>query len=70
MTQDTETLPMPSRAWGDVAAERTCLCCKGAFWSEGFGERVCRRCKTSNTWRNSVPGVIGQGHRRSSGRTS
>lgn len=70
MTDDTETLSMTQRAMGDVAGERDCLCCKRTFWSEGFGERVCRRCKSSNTWRNSVPGGIGQGHRRSSGRTS
>lgn len=70
MTKDVETLPMPARARGDIAAERGCLCCKKVFWSEGFGERVCPRCKSSNVWRNSVPGSIGQGHRRSSGRRS
>ncbi len=70
MTVDTETLPMTPRAFGDVAAERACLCCKKEFWSEGFGERVCTRCKSSSTWRNSVPGLLGQGHRRSTGSTS
>lgn len=70
MTEDTEILPMTPRARGDIAAERACLCCKKAFWSEGFGERVCPRCKASKTWRNSVSGGVGQGHRRSSRRTS
>ena len=70
MTEDVETLPMTPRAQGDVAAERTCLCCRKTFWSEGFGERVCTRCKSSKTWRTSVPGGMGHGHRRSSGRTS
>ena len=70
MTEDVETLPMTPRARGDVAAERACLCCKKVFWSDGFGERVCTRCKASNTWRNSVAGGIGLGHRRSSGRMS
>ena len=70
MTDDTETLPSTSNARCDVAAERACLRCKKEFWSEGFGERVCARCKSSDTWRNSVAGVLGQGHRRSSGRAS
>ena len=70
MTEDAEIIPTTPRARGDIAAERACLCCKKAFWSEGFGERICPRCKSSNVWRNSVPGGIGQGHRRSFGRTS
>lgn len=70
MTHEAEAFLMTPRARGDIAAERACLCCKKRFWSEGFGERVCPRCKSSNTWRNSVAGGIGKGHRRSSGRTS
>lgn len=70
MTQDADAFLMTPPAHGDIAAERACLCCKKVFWSEGFGERVCPRCKSSNTWRNSVAGCIGQGRRRSSGRTS
>ncbi len=70
MTEDVETLPITTKARGDIAAERACLCCKRVFWSNGFGERVCPRCKSSKTWRNSVPGGNGQGHRRSSGRMS
>lgn len=70
MTDDTETLAITPRAHADVAAERTCLCCRKTFWSEGFGERVCSKCKSSKTWRTSVTGGMSQGHRRSSRRTS
>lgn len=70
MTDDTETLSMTPKAFGDIVAERACLCCKKEFWSEGFGERVCNRCKSSSMRRNSVPALLGQGHRRSSGSTS
>lgn len=70
MMTEEDILAKSLRARGDVAAERTCLCCKRAFWSEGFGERVCARCKASNIWRTSTPGEIGEGHRRSSGRRS
>lgn len=70
MTEDAEIIPTTPRARGDIAAERACMCCKKAFWSEGFEERICPRCKSSNVCSNSVPGGIGQGHRRSSGGTS
>lgn len=30
---------------------RTCLSCGAPFESEWPGERVCRRCKSSATWR-------------------
>ncbi|WP_299900760.1 hypothetical protein [uncultured Ruegeria sp.] len=46
---------VPERAVGDVPRERHCLRCETGFWSEGFGERVCRRCKATNAWRNAVP---------------
>ncbi|MEQ9037236.1 MAG: hypothetical protein RIE24_02665 [Silicimonas sp.] len=44
-----------ARAVGDVPRERQCLRCDTLFWSEGFGERICRRCKGLNAWRNAVP---------------
>jgi hypothetical protein len=31
---------------------RNCLSCKTDFESEWAGERICRRCKGSSTWRN------------------
>ena len=52
------------KASGDVPRERMCLRCDTAFWSEGFGERICRRCKSLNAWRNAVPVSPGSSRRR------
>ncbi len=54
----------PKKAMGDVPRERQCLRCNTVFWSEGFGERICRRCKGLNAWRNAVT-VSPGGSRRS-----
>ena len=70
MTNSTETIHTPVRARGDVAAERTCLRCKSTFWSEGFGERVCSRCKGMVSWRSAVSVTPGQTRRRSASRSS
>lgn len=43
--QDPGSLPGTTPARGDAPAERNCLRCQTAFWSEGFGERICKRCK-------------------------
>jgi len=43
------------RARRDVPQNRHCLRCETLFWSDGFGERICRRCKGVNAWRNAVP---------------
>ncbi|TNF19834.1 MAG: hypothetical protein EP318_13085 [Rhodobacteraceae bacterium] len=45
----------PKRALGDVPRERRCLRCSTSFPSEGFGERICRKCKGLKAWRNAVP---------------
>lgn len=58
------------KAATDIAAERVCLRCRSTFWSEGFGERICTRCKGSAVWRGSIPEGIGQGRRRTGGRSS
>ncbi|ESQ15861.1 MAG: hypothetical protein N838_28250 [Thiohalocapsa sp. PB-PSB1] len=59
---------MPSivtvRARRDVPQERQCLRCETLFWSEGFGERICRRCKGLNAWRDAVPVSPGASRRR------
>jgi len=60
----------PSRAHGDVPKQRFCLRCKVSFWSEGFGQRICARCKNSAIWRSAVPERVSQGRRRSSGRSN
>lgn len=70
MKDEENTIPEIVRARGDVAAKRTCLRCKSAFLSEGFGERICTRCKGTVAWRSGAPGRGGQGRRRSSGRSS
>ena len=53
-------------ALGDRPASRTCLRCATAFWSEGFGERVCKRCKAHASWRSSVPEGHATGRRSGS----
>jgi hypothetical protein len=52
------------RALGDKPRERPCLRCDVVFWSDGFGERICRRCKGLNAWRNAVPVSPGASRRR------
>ncbi|MBT4353658.1 MAG: hypothetical protein HOD13_03760 [Rhodospirillaceae bacterium] len=39
----------------DVAKVRQCLRCETTFHSQWAGERICSRCKSSNTWRNGSP---------------
>lgn len=58
------------KATADTAAERICLRCRTTFWSEGFGERICSRCKGSAVWRAAINERGGHGHRRSGGRFS
>lgn len=41
------------RACDDVPTERQCLRCKSMFWSIGFGERICQKCKSSYAWRTA-----------------
>lgn len=52
------------RAVADVPQERRCLRCKTSFRSEGFGERICRRCKGLSAWRNAAPVSTGTARRR------
>lgn len=70
MTHDLQLAEPKTRAHADVAAERTCLRCRTAFWSEGFGQRICARCKSTVFWRDAAPGASGQGGGRPSGRSS
>lgn len=66
MAIDLET----PKATADIGAERACLRCQRSFWSEGFGERICKRCKGTVEWRSAVPGGDGKSRRRSGGRSS
>ncbi len=54
MKTEKPDMPEPSRASSDTPKQRACLRCKATFPSDGFGERICRRCKGSSSWRNSV----------------
>jgi DnaJ-class molecular chaperone len=58
------------KATADVAAARACLRCRSTFWSEGFGERICSRCKGTVVWRSAIHEGSGQDRRRSRGRSS
>ena len=58
------------KATAEVATARACLRCRATFWSEGFGKRICSRCKGSAVWHSAIYEGIGQGRRRSGGRSS
>jgi hypothetical protein len=45
----------PDRHPADVPTLRQCLRCRETFLSEGFGERICRHCKSSRSWRDAAP---------------
>lgn len=61
---DAEYRPLaPAR--GDVPADRSCLRCAATFWSEGFGERICKRCKGQASWKSALPPAAGGGRRSS-----
>lgn len=64
MTDLIDQDELPVRALKDVPQERLCLRCRAPFWSEGFGERICRRCKGSSTWQTLVQSVRPPGRRR------
>ena len=64
MSKLTNPETAPGHTPKDVPRERKCLRCETKFQSEGFGERICRRCKGSNAWRNAAPGGQGSSRRR------
>ena len=68
-TDLTVTDIWPTGAVADIAAERNCLRCRKTFWSEGFGQRVCAKCKGSSVWRSAISEGVSQG-RRTGGRSS
>ena len=39
----------------DLSKLRRCLRCRVKFRSAWAGERICSRCKTTNTWRSGTP---------------
>ncbi len=56
----------PARSRADVPARRRCLRCQSPFDSEGFGDRICKRCKASALWRTALPPGDGHARRRQS----
>jgi len=48
MTEDAHKTPETDDA---EAKTRSCLVCKTAFVSAWAGERICRRCKSTEKWR-------------------
>jgi hypothetical protein len=56
------SIKKPELERGDAAdqAYRSCLKCRFRFLSEWPGERICRTCKASGTWRTSVQGTTRQ----------
>jgi hypothetical protein len=54
-----KTMREPSVGGETIAAlpgrQRRCLMCAGQFLSAGPGERICRSCKSSDTWRSGAP---------------
>lgn len=62
-----KSAPVLAPAQRDVAANRSCLRCRTVFASEGFGERICQRCKVTVAWRAGLPAGTGQNRRRSVG---
>lgn len=46
---EAETKPSLNPA----AKSRKCLMCSTAFDSDWSGERICRKCKSSSTWRSA-----------------
>ena len=67
---DDNLIDYPSRALGDVPKLRCCLRCDASFWSEGFGQRICARCKGRTAWRAAVPEGVSKGRSRSGGRSA
>jgi hypothetical protein len=49
MSNDLDTAPLREF----VAKKRDCLKCRQTFESSWAGERVCRRCKSNDSWRNT-----------------
>ena len=52
------------RRSGDGPRARVCLRCGTSFHSEWSGERICRECKNTTSWRNGLP-FTGRASRKS-----
>lgn len=59
-----DVAPADFRRSDDVPRERRCLRCQTHFESEWSGERICRRCKGTSSWRNGLPHAAPSSGRR------
>lgn len=64
MTHDNSNQKLSKPNVKDAPKQRPCLRCSEIFESTGIGERICRRCKGSNAWRNGIPATPGSSNRR------
>jgi hypothetical protein len=55
MTDPEQVKVDSARRTGDVPRARVCLRCRTIFESEWSGERICRLCKSTTSWRNGLP---------------
>ena len=55
MTEPKSDAQLITKPLGGVPAEYPYILCGTKFWSEGFGERICRRCKSAASWKSAVP---------------
>jgi len=60
-----QNCPVNVPAIGDVPAQRHCLRCDAIFWSTGFGERICKKCKARSAWKSATLSPVGRSSRRS-----
>ena len=51
--KNTSEKPEPATETPPAAKARKCLMCATEFSSEWSGERICRKCKSSNAWRSA-----------------
>lgn len=54
MVSEAERSLRTHRRVEDDQKARKCLRCSMTFASEWSGERICKRCKNSNAWRNGI----------------
>ncbi len=52
MSDNITTKPKPE--YEHEQKTRNCLMCRDSFESSWAGERVCKRCKSSGSWRNGA----------------
>ncbi len=61
---DRDLDSQPAQSLRDTPKTRPCLRCNDPFASEGFGDRICRHCKSSSAWRNGMATTYGSSSRR------